>query len=58
MMPYWLNFTLYLLVTDVVVLTLAHLLSEYSALVNVMLAVSASYLAILISRRVLKRERL
>jgi hypothetical protein len=58
MLPYWLNFTLYLLVTDVVVLTLAHLLSEYSALVNVMLAVSASYLAILISRRVLKRERL
>ena len=40
-MPYWLEFTLYLLAANVVVLTLAHLLSEYGPLVNLIFALVA-----------------
>jgi len=57
-MPYWLKFTLYLLAANVVVLTLAHLLSEYGPVVNLIFAVVAVVIVTTLGRKVLKRERL
>jgi hypothetical protein len=57
-MPYWLKFTLYLLAANVVVLTLAHLLTKYGAVVNAIFAVIAAVVGITLGRKLLKRERL
>jgi chromate transport protein ChrA len=57
-LPYWLKFTLYLLSANVVVLTLAHLLTEYGAVVNAIFAVVAAIVVIILGRKVLNRERL
>lgn len=58
MIPYWLKFTLYLLAANVVVLTLAHLLSEHGPVVNVIFAVVAAVVVITLGRKVLNRKRL
>jgi hypothetical protein len=57
-MPYWLKFTLYLLAANVIVITLAHLLTEYGPVVNVVFAVVAAIVVIRLGRKVLNRERL
>jgi hypothetical protein len=47
-----------LLAANVVVLTLAHLLTEYGAVVNAIFAVVAAIVVIILGRKVLNRERL
>ena len=56
-MPYTAGFYLYLFVAGVVVV-LARLLSPLDLLVNLVFAVAAAYLAIIIGRRVLGRQNL
>ena len=55
-MPYWLKFSLYLLAANVVVFTLAHLLSEYGPVVNMVLAAVSVLVAIMLGRIVLKKN--
>jgi|SoiMethySBSTD1v2_1073268.scaffolds.fasta_scaffold40119_4 membrane protein implicated in regulation of membrane protease activity len=55
-MPYTASFYLYLFVAGVVVVVLANLLSPLGLLVNLVFAVAAAYLAIVIGRRVLGRS--
>jgi membrane protein implicated in regulation of membrane protease activity len=55
-MPYWLKFTLYLLAANVVVLTLAHWLSEFGPVVNAVFAVVAAVVVITLGRKVLNRD--
>ena len=57
-MPYWLQFIILLLIANVVVFALSHWLSDLGFLVNLVFAVVAGYLAILVGRRVLRRDQL
>ncbi len=57
-MPYALCFYLYLLVAGVVVVVIAVWLSPLGLLVNIVFAVAAAYLTIIIGRRVLGRKQL
>ena len=57
-MPYTAGFYRYLFVAAVVVVVLARLLSPLGLLVNLVFAVAAAYLAIIIGRRVLGRQNL
>ena len=57
-MPYTVGFYLYLFVAGVVALVLARLLSPLGLLVNLVLAIAAAYLAIIIGRRVFGRQNL
>ncbi len=57
-MPYALCFYLYLLVAGVVGVVIAVWLSPLGLLVNIVFAVAAAYLTIIIGRRVLGRKQL
>ena len=57
-MPYALRFYLYLLVADVLVVVLAVWLSPLGRIVNLLFAIAAGYLTIIIGRRALGRKHL
>ena len=57
-MPYALRFYLYLLVAGVVTVVLAVWLSPLGPIVNLLFAVVAAYLVIVVGRRVLGRKQL
>ena len=57
-MPYALRFYLYLLVVGVVTVVLAVWLSPLGPIVNLLFAVVAAYLVIVVGRRVLGRKQL
>ncbi len=52
-MPYWLKFTLYLIVAWLVTFFLARLLGPLGRFVNVVFSFAAAYVVVIIARRIL-----
>ncbi len=57
-MLYWLRFSIFLTVADALALIGGQLISEFGLMANITFAIIMAYVALVIGRKVLRRERL
>jgi len=57
-MPYWLRFSIFLTVASALAFIGGQLISEVGFIANITFAIIAAYVALVVGRKVLRRERL
>jgi hypothetical protein len=57
-MPYWLRLSIFLTVAGALAFIGGQLISEFGLVANITFAIGAAYIALIVGRRVLRRERL
>ena len=57
-MPYWLRFSVFLIIASALASIGGQLISEFGLMANITFAIIMAYAALVIGRKVLRRERL